>query len=86
MQQKTAHLVMKGNVIMHKDVYNYDLQYSVKSLYSEVQIKPLENLKGTLLAVCLNKYGIEYQVRYYMNGEQKTEWFLEQEIIIKGDE
>ena len=71
---------------MPKDIKNNDLPYSVKSLYSEVKIKPLENLTGTLLAVCLNKYGIEYQVRYYMNGEQKTEWFLEQEIIIKGEE
>ena len=63
--------------ILDKEIIN---QY----LYREVLIKPLDDLKGRLLAICMNKYGFEYQVRYYLNGEQKTEWFLEQEITLIG--
>lgn len=43
-------------------------------------ITPLEDLKGTIIAVYITRKGIEYQVRYYLNGEQKTEYFFDWEI------
>ena len=46
------------------------------------EIIPFENLKGTILAVFITKKGVEYQVRYYLNGEQKTEYFFDWEIKI----
>ena len=45
-------------------------------------IKPFENLKGTILAVFITKKGVEYQVRYYADFEQKTEYFFDWEIEI----
>lgn len=39
-------------------------------------IIPFENLQGIITAIFINKKGVEYQVRYYLNGEQKQ--------IIKG--
>ena len=51
----------------------------------DCEIKPFEYLKGTIIAIFITKKGIEYQVRYYMNGEQKTDYFFDWEIIIVGD-
>ena len=48
----------------------------------DCEIIPFENLKGTILAVFITKKGVEYQVRYYFNGEQKTEYFFDWEINI----
>lgn len=44
------------------------------------KIKPFENLSGTIIAVYITKKGIEYQVRYYLDGEQRTDYFFEWEI------
>lgn len=49
----------------------------------ECKIKPLE-LKGIIIALYITKKGVEYQVRYYWNGEQKTEYFFDWEIDING--
>lgn len=43
-------------------------------------IKPFDDLKGTIIAVFITKKGVEYQVRYYLNGEQKTDYFFDWEI------
>ena len=51
----------------------------------DCEIKPFEYLKGTIIAIFITKKGIEYQVRYYMNGEQKTDYFFDWEIILLGD-
>jgi hypothetical protein len=50
----------------------------------DCEIKPFEYLKGTIIAIFITKKGIEYQVRYYMNGEQKTDYFFDWEIILLG--
>lgn len=44
------------------------------------KIMPFENLKGIIIGVYITKKGIEYEVRYYMNGEQKTNYFFDWEI------
>ena len=43
-------------------------------------ITPFENLKGTILAIFITKKGIEYQVRYYLDGNQNTDYFFDWEI------
>jgi len=45
-------------------------------------IIPFENLKGTIIAIFITKKGVEYQVRYYADFEQKTEYFFDWEINI----
>jgi len=49
------------------------------------KIIPFEYLKGVLLAVFITKKGVEYQVRYYLNGEQKTEYFFNWEIELQEE-
>jgi len=44
------------------------------------KIIPFENLTGTIIGIYITKKGIEYQVRYYSNFEQKTEYFFEWEL------
>ncbi len=47
---------------------------------SPCKIKPFEDLDGIIIAVFITKKGVEYQVRYYLNGEQKTDYFFDWEI------
>lgn len=51
-----------------------------KLINTECKIKPLEDLKGTIIGIYINRKGTEYQVRYYFNGEQKTDYFFDWEI------
>lgn len=44
------------------------------------KIIPFEYLSGVIIAVFITKKGIEYQVRYYLDGEQRTDYFFEWEI------
>lgn len=53
-----------------------------KLINKPCEIMPFENLKGIILAIYITKKGVEYQVRYYLNGEQKTEYFFDWEIVI----
>lgn len=46
------------------------------------KIIPFENLTGTIIGIYITKKGIEYQVRYYSNFEQKTEYFFGWELLI----
>lgn len=53
-------------------------------------IKPLENLYGVITAVFITKKGIEFQVRYFLNGKSECEYFFDWEIQVleenvKGD-
>ena len=47
-------------------------------------IKPLD-VTGTILAILITKRGTEYQVRYYLHGEQKTDYFFDWEIKTMKD-
>lgn len=42
--------------------------------------------RGTIIGVYITGKGIEFQVRYYMNGEQKTDYFFEWEILTESGE
>lgn len=44
------------------------------------KIIPFENLTDTIIGIYITKKGIEYQVRYYSNFEQKTEYFFGWEL------
>lgn len=52
----------------------------VNLLYKKCKIKPLENLEGIIIAVFITKKGVEYQVRYYIDGRQEDTYFLDFEI------
>ena len=56
-----------------------DVSLLEKILEKECYIKPFE-MKGTIIGIYMSKKGIEYQVRYYINAEQKTEYFFGWEI------
>ena len=57
-------------------------QISEKILFHPCKIKPLENYSGVIVSVCANQKGFEYQVRYYFDGSQRTEWFYDFEIEV----
>ena len=52
-----------------------------KILFKYCRIKPLE-IKGVIVGIYITTKGTEYQVRYYWNGEQKTEYFFDFEIEV----
>jgi len=51
-----------------------------KLINTRCHIRPFEMLGGVITGVFITKKGVEYQVRYYMNAEQKTEYFFDWEI------
>lgn len=53
-------------------------------VFCPCEIKTLDNTKGYISSVCISYKGVEFQVRYYIDGEQRTEWFQCFEIIITG--
>lgn len=77
------------------DPYNFNTQEEFNSFYyggnmqdligKQVTIKPLEDLKGILLGIVISKMGIEYQVRYFLNGTAYSEYFFDWEIEVNSD-
>lgn len=53
---------------------------SSKIIYKNCIIKPFENLEGKIIAITQSKRGTELQVRYFLNGEYKIEWFFDFDI------
>lgn len=53
--------------------FKFDIGMSVK-------IKILENSIGRVLGVRNFNQGNEYNVRYFINGEEKSIWFFEDEL------
>lgn len=51
-----------------------------KTIFKDCIIKPFENLEGKIVALNQSKKGTELQVRYYLNGEYKLEWFFDFDI------
>ena len=51
-------------------------------LFKPCKIEPLENLDGVITSICFSPKGFEIQVRYYLDGEQKTNWFYDFEIFM----
>ncbi len=52
-------------------------------LYKDCIIKPLENYEGKIIAINQSKKGTELQVRYFINGEYRTEWIYDFDIELK---
>lgn len=47
-----------------------------KLLYKDCYIIPFERLPGKIVAINISKKGVEYQIRYFLNGEYKLKWFF----------
>lgn len=45
-----------------------------------VQIKDLENGRGLVSQVVISTRSIEYEVRYWHNGEHKVAWLLAEQL------
>lgn len=46
-----------------------------------VKIEPL-NIEGDIKCITFDKSNISYRVKYYINNEQKIEWFDENELSL----
>ena len=53
-------------------------------IYKPCVIKPLDNLEGVIIALNQSKKGTELQVRYFINGEHRLEWFFDFDISLKS--
>ena len=51
-------------------------------LYRTCKLKPLENLPARIIAIVINKYGVLFQAKYYLNGEVKTDYFNDFEVLL----
>ena len=54
-------------------------------IYKSCLIKPLDDLEGVIVALNQSKKGTELQVRYFINGEHRLEWFFDFDIFLKGE-
>jgi len=61
------------------------MQTLQKLVFCPCKIKPLEDLGGVITSVNISSHGIEYKVRYYLDGKQNNDWFQDFEIIITGE-
>lgn len=50
-------------------------------IFNSCLIKPL-NIKGNIVGIFITSKGTEFQIRYYWNAEQKTEYFFDWEVEI----
>lgn len=55
-------------------------------IYKDCVIIPFENLEGKIVAINQSKKGTEIQVRYFLNGEYKLEWFFDFDIELRENE
>lgn len=51
-------------------------------IYKNCLIVPFDNLQGKIIALNQSKKGTELQVRYFLHGEYKLEWFYDFDIEI----
>ncbi len=54
-----------------------------KFLYKECEITPLENQSGMVTAIGLYATGLQFRVRYFIDGQYKEEWFYPFDIEYK---
>lgn len=52
-------------------------------IYKDCIIKPFENLEGKIVGINQSRKGTELQVRYFLNGEYKLEWFFDFDIELR---
>ena len=62
------------------------MKISLETLQSTIGKKciilPFENIKGTIVAAWITTYGLQYEVRYYINSKQEQCYFLPEELDI----
>lgn len=58
------------------------IDYLKNAIYKKCKIKTLENIPGVIISVWINAYGIQFEVRYYVNSKQECQYFLPEEITI----
>ena len=51
----------------------------------KVEIVPFEDVEGTITTLTYGIGGLQLNVRYYLDGQQKEDWFFPEELIIKND-
>jgi hypothetical protein len=51
----------------------------------KVEIVPFEGVEGTITTLTYGIGGLQLNVRYYLDGQQKEDWFFTEELIIKDD-
>lgn len=49
-------------------------------LFKPCKIKPFIDLDGVIVGLNQSKRGTELQVRYFLNGDYRTEWFFDFDI------
>lgn len=49
-------------------------------LYKKAKIVPFDNLEGVIVAINQSKKGTELQIRYFLNGEHRIEWFFDFDV------
>ena len=54
-----------------------------KFLYKECEITPLENQSGMITAIGLYATGLQFRVRYFIDGQYKEELFYDFDIQYK---
>lgn len=54
-----------------------------KYLYQECEITALEDQSGVITAIGLFHTGLQFKVRYFIDGQYKEEWFYDFDIEFK---
>lgn len=54
-------------------------------IYKKCKIVPFENLDGVIIAMNQSKEGTELQVRYFLNGAYKKEWFFDFDVELVNE-
>ena len=49
----------------------------------KVEIVPFEDVEGVITTLTYGIGGLQLNVRYYLDGQQKEDWFFLEELIIK---
>lgn len=49
-------------------------------LFKTVKIPDLENQRGMIVSVFVGEFGVQYNVRYFINGEVKTVYMFDNEL------
>ena len=58
------------------------LNHIHKCLFQPCEIVPLESLNGVIVAINFSKKGTELQVRYFIDGEYRVEWFYDFDLVV----
>ena len=56
-----------------------------KILFKKCYITPFENLEGVIVGLNQSRKGTELQIRYFLNGEYRTEWFYDFDVEVLDD-